>query len=43
LRKAEGAVELDTDGLSQDEVVERLLRLARGARAGDALRHEASS
>ena len=43
LCKAEDAVELDTDGLSQDEVVERLLHLARAARNGGALRHEASS
>jgi cytidylate kinase len=43
LRKAEDAVELDTDGLSQEEVVARLLQLARAARAAGALRHEASS
>ena len=43
LRKGDDAIELDTDCLSQDEVVERLLQLARAARVGGSLRHEASS
>ena len=34
LRPAPGSTELDTSGLSVDEVVERIAELARAARAG---------